>query len=202
VEKLRRLVVILSGRIKDARELKLKQDHALEKFRKFGGQDWRTSRYCFSISGIQTSLFQIQLFVKQALGVIGSLCHYGSNIVSSSSFVEENVVDSSFQDNLVRLKSVVPEALVGDSRYVKQRSPEWFELRKQAPVTGSTMHTALGLRTLKEQKIHFDMAIHNKAPAEHPPDVQERMDHGSRNEGNAVATLVGTVLPFFYPGTC
>jgi hypothetical protein len=44
------------------------------------------------------------------------------------------------------------QTLAMDPQHIKQRSDKWFDIRKAARVTGSTMHSALGLRGLKEQK--------------------------------------------------
>ena len=40
-------------------------------------------------------------------------------------------------------------------QYMKQRSKLWYSLCKECCVTGSRLHSAIGLRTLKEQKEHF-----------------------------------------------
>lgn len=82
---------------------------------------------------------------------------------------------------------------------MKQLSPQWHELRKSAVATGSTLFTALGLDTLKKQQEHYDFVKFEKAKSEPTARIKERMEHGQRNEINAVATLVGKVLPCFYP---
>ena len=51
-----------------------------------------------------------------------------------------------------------------DTRQVKQNTPRWFEIRKEAKVTGSTMHRALGLDTLKSQQSHFDQVYSGVTP--------------------------------------
>ena len=40
-------------------------------------------------------------------------------------------------------------------QFIKQRSPEWFQIRKQARITGSTLNSGIGLDTLQKQKQHF-----------------------------------------------
>ena len=40
-------------------------------------------------------------------------------------------------------------------QFIKQRSPEWFQIRKQARITGSTLNSGKGLDTLQKQKQHF-----------------------------------------------
>ena len=38
---------------------------------------------------------------------------------------------------------------------VKQRSKEWFDLRKKLKLTGSTCYNALGMGKLKDQTDHY-----------------------------------------------
>lgn len=58
-------------------------------------------------------------------------------------------------------------------------------------VTGSTLYQSLGLDGLKVQRDHFDKVVYGIQPIEKPPDVLTTMEHGTKNEINAVATLVG-----------
>lgn len=69
---------------------------------------------------------------------------------------------------------------------------------RKAVVTGSTFYSALGLSTLKDQKEHFEKVYENirKSPSDM---VKMFMEHGTKNEINALATLVGKILPVFYP---
>ena len=53
-------------------------------------------------------------------------------------------VDITRQDNMLFLDTSANEEMV-ESRFVKQRSPLWFRIREKARVTGSTIHSALGL---------------------------------------------------------
>ena len=47
---------------------------------------------------------------------------------------------------------------------VKQKSEKWFELWREAKVTGSTLYTSKGLDTLKKQKEHYEEFIEKKQP--------------------------------------
>ena len=49
-------------------------------------------------------------------------------------------------------------------------------------VTGSTMHKALGLSTLQEQKFHYDMKFHGKEPPAPTEEVQKMLKYGTENE--------------------
>ena len=66
-------------------------------------------------------------------------------------------------------------------------------------VTGSTLYQSLGLDGLKVQRDHFDKVVYGIQPIEKPPDVLTAMEHGTKNEINPVATLVGEILPVLYP---
>ena len=64
-------------------------------------------------------------------------------------------------------------------QFIKQRSEKWLNLHKQCHLTGSTMHNALGLRTLKAQKDHYDDFVLSKnitCP------VNDAMKHGQQHE--------------------
>lgn len=115
------------------------------------------------------------------------------------SYNNNEIVDIYSQSNIVHLQQ--PHLLSEEfhvSSYIKQSSPEWHALRKLAPVTGSTLHTGIGLRTLKEQKNHVKM-FKGEHQREFSPEVQEILDYGKKNEINGIVTLTGQVLPFYFP---
>lgn len=82
---------------------------------------------------------------------------------------------------------------------VKQRSEQWYNLRRKSRLTGSTMYKALGLQTLKAQKEHFNVYVKGKQPIPVSAEVQKMLDYGTNNEIHVVATLVGLILPAFRP---
>ena len=84
-------------------------------------------------------------------------------------------------------------------QYIKQRTEEWFALRKQARVTGSMLNNALGLNTLQKQKQHHYIYIRGREPAPVPEDLQKKFDYGTKNEVNGVATLISTVVLTYLP---
>ena len=72
-------------------------------------------------------------------------------------------------DNQLNSWMLLSPEVINDSEYlhrypqfIKQRTPEWHSLRKQARLTGSTIHDAIGLRSLKNQRQHFDNFILHK----------------------------------------
>ena len=64
-------------------------------------------------------------------------------------------------------------------QYMKQRSELWYSICKECCVTGSTLHSAIGLRTLKEQKEHFKKFI---GKIYKPTEINKAMQHGIDNE--------------------
>ncbi|CAG2219811.1 unnamed protein product [Mytilus edulis] len=118
---------------------------------------------------------------------------------SETSFVIGKEADMNNQPNYFCLRSeFYTETKSQCTKFLQQRSDEWFELRKQAKVTASTMHTALGLRTLKEQQAHYDSVILNKdKDGVRSPTPQ--MLHGIENEKHGVATICGKILPSLFP---
>ena len=85
-------------------------------------------------------------------------------------------------------------------QYIKQRTTEWFQIRKNARVTGSTLNKALGLDTLLKQKEHHYVFVHGRQEPPVSRELQKKFDHGTRNEINATATLSQLIflhaLPF------
>ena len=73
---------------------------------------------------------------------------------------------------------------------INQRSIAWFSVRKTAVLTGSTLYKALGFDRLKAQKAHYETVLQGKEPSTPDSETLKRMEYGSRNEINAVTTLV------------
>ena len=66
-------------------------------------------------------------------------------------------------------------------RFIRQRSNLWFDVRQEARLTGSSMHDALGFRTLKNQRQHYDKFV-EKRPHEIPDTMQNALEHGQKHE--------------------
>ena len=84
-------------------------------------------------------------------------------------------------------------------QFIKQRSPEWFQICIQARITGSTLNSGIGLDTLQKQKQHFYVHVRGRQPAPVSEELQTKFDHGTKNEVNATATLITTVVPAYLP---
>ena len=69
-----------------------------------------------------------------------------------------------------------------DTVYVKQRTDIWERIRKMCSVMGSTMHNALGLSTLQDQKNHYEMKFRGKEPPAPAEEVEKMLKYGTENE--------------------
>jgi len=124
------------------------------------------------------------------------------NSCDSFSFASE--IDQYEQKNWISLKNqdCLPESLKHDTRFIKQRSEQWFEERSHFKLTGSTLFAGLGLDSLKNLQKHFEKVVRKKETQEIiSDDTQRRMDHGTACEIHAIATLVSKFLPVYYPHT-
>ena len=82
---------------------------------------------------------------------------------------------------------------------IKQRSEKWFQIQKNAKVTGSTMYNALGLSSLTDLKQHHYQFIKNMSPPPFNEEVKKRMQYGQENEKHALAAVIGGLFPSFLP---
>ena len=69
--------------------------------------------------------------------------------------------------------------LIQHPHFMKQRSDLWMETRKKSSITGSTMFSALGMRTLKEQRKHFQQYVEKKDIIS---EITPAMEHGTSHE--------------------
>ena len=86
-----------------------------------------------------------------------------------------------------------------NSNLIKQRTPEWEVLCKSCRVTGSTLHKKLDLDGLAEQKEHHHTFLCGHSETVLSPEIKKKMEHGTNNEKNILATLTGLIIPAFLP---
>ncbi len=198
-DRLEALVRDVGHRIRDIRGTKLKQEMALERLnekKNLSGEN----PYAHAMSSIRSNIHQIDDIIRKSLHTIGQLANSSSILRGSHDFAATSQVTKSSQHNWISLKTpdMLPVSFQDQPRFIQQRSTDWHKRRSEFKVTGSTLHNALGLRTVKEQKQHYDHVYHGKKH-DISPEVQERMNYGTENEVHAIATLTGIVLPFLYP---
>ena len=141
-------------------------------------------------------LYQLHIHVTQGLKVIYEASHLGMGGASASSCP---LIDVGSQGNMMRLKE--PPDGYHHPEFIKQGTEECFALRKQPRVTGSSLGNAIGLRTLKNQKLHFYVHVSDQPMTQFSPEVLEQMAAGVEGEPHAAATLATGFLPVFFPSS-
>ncbi|XP_066266599.1 uncharacterized protein [Branchiostoma lanceolatum] len=212
------LFQLLSMKSAELRHLKKKKEFALKSFKARGGSDWRKSKYIYVISALHTMLNQVQECTFTWTTVREKLCHWLAILNNAgTTFMPGTVVRLTEQTNYISLQNIEElhdrhgEPLVEslqdgdiqtkvDTREIPQGTPEWHTIRSSARVTGSQLHRALGLESLKAQKEYFDRAIKKVINPPSFSEEQERaMAHGIEHEVDAAATLASKVLPALEP---
>ena len=190
----------ISKRIRELRNAKIKKQLALSKYKHIAAS-CNEQKYVYVISSLRTALFRINQCINDALRVIDMLRCLSSECAGKNNYVIGPSVDLNRQENYHCLIDTPPNAIFHQitPREIKQKTPQWHEIRNTARVTGSTMHRALGFDTLKNQQQHFNVHVLGK---EAPPTEAKNVDafkYGTDNEINAVATTVGKILPSLFP---
>jgi hypothetical protein len=189
---------LISTYIQEINEIKEKKEYALNKFMERGGKDWRQSKFTYVISAIQAFLFDIQKFISNATDMLEIISRKLVVMQGSQAFyITRPSVDRDDLRNWIEIPEASGE--IEDPRKIKQQSTNWFNIRRKAKITGSTIYKAIGLEGLKQQKEHFEKVICGIDEPMPNDFVKNAMEHGSNNEKNAVATLVGKFLPVFMP---
>jgi hypothetical protein len=197
---LKRIVRSLGLKNKALRERATSLEQAENKFKKLGGDDWKSSKYYPVICSIRVSKTEIKSQISESLQIaneIASFCSIFNN--TQSLFCRSDSVDIQKQTNLNQLNK---EYATDETRYICQRTEKWFQIRKSAMVTGSTCNTAVGLGKLKDQQSHVDRVmgkVSEEVGIQVDDGTKARMEFGVLHELDAIATLSGKVLPFLFP---
>ena len=190
------VVKTLSIRNKQLRETESSLVLSEEKLKKLAGSDWRKSRYFPAIASVRVKRNDIKEHLDESMKLLTKVIRFGAEIADAKERFSSPKVNMDEQANYFCLN---PQFESECSRFIRQRTPAWHVVRDQAKVTGSTVHGAIGLDTLKKQQQHFDQKVSGKPKPEFSDEVKERMKYGTVHEIDAIATLTGTVLPFMFP---
>ena len=204
------LILILSKRIQEMRETRIKRLRMVDRLKVEAGENWKqNSKLSFAINSIQTQIYRLEKTISDTLDSIDGLCYLNSICNNAPQlYRDSSKVNLNHQKNYVCIRQTGDVGIhegdehtinTSDPRSIKQKSSAWHELRSKARVTGSTRNTALGLGTLKAHIQHFDAAIHGKERTPFSDTVLKALEHGRSNEINGVATLVCKVLPALFP---
>lgn len=193
------IIVVLGLKNRDLRESLLYLESVEAKFKKLGEPDWKTSRFYPVICSVRISRNEIKNQITESLRLTEDLAYVGATMIGQqSAFVKANAIDLKKQHNVYQLN---PAYDTDESQFIRQRTEQWFDIRKEAKVTGSTCNAAAGLARLKDQQSHIDKILgkSDSSRDEFDDETRKRMEFGATHEIDAVATLAAKVLPFLYP---
>ena len=101
-------------------------------------------------------------------------------------FAKNDVISMNEQSNIQQLIHVEKMSqhvdLCNNKHFVKQRSTLWHEIQKRCVVSASSAFNALGLCSLKEQKIHHTTYVQKKEGPKRDVHLTERLQHGTEHE--------------------
>ena len=193
------VVQIVTKRIRSLREAKVRYEQLRSRFKKkIAARPDIGSRYDVAFSDINSFIRRADIAIKNLLQINVEWCSIMATLNGNSSIFRKRgpiLLDSMLNSLILRS----PETLQLDNfllkypEYMKQRSELWYSLRKECSVTGSTLHSAIGLRTLKEQKEHFKKFI---SKIDKATEITEAMQHGIDNEVCHLRTF-STDMKFF-----
>ena len=181
VADLKYVVQIITKRICSLRQAKVRYEQLRGRFKKkIYSHPEIGSRYSIAFSDIDCFIRRADMAIKRLLECNVRWCEIMASINDTSHCFRKNgpiLLDSLPNSWILRH----PDTLQLDAfllqypHYMKQRSELWEKLRNKSLITGSTMHNALGLRTLKAQKEHFKQFVHK---SEEKTAITPAMQHG------------------------
>ena len=155
------IITILSTRVKDLRTGLVKKELAIENLLKVAGSAWQTSKLAYAISGTKTAIHRMKACISdilQCIDRIGRLLacingrshlhHIGSGAINLTYQCNHKAIEDPVRKD-IEMPTMMSNDMSTTSihvHHIKQRTPEWHSIRDQAKVTGSTLHTAIGLR--------------------------------------------------------
>lgn len=104
-------------------------------------------------SSLSFNVFQLKNKARELLEMNNKMLH----LLASCKGSHYSLDDSTSLDDVMLHTLVVPSLQEKPipTYFLKQQSEDWFSIRKHFRVTGSTLHGALGLETLKKQQLHI-----------------------------------------------
>ena len=190
---LKLVVQILTKRIRSLREAKVKYEQLRARFgKKIKLQPEIGSRYTVAFSDIDSFIRRADIAIDKLLKMNVEWCAIMAELNGNLHCFQRNgpvLLDSARNSWILRHPDTldINNFLLKYPKYLKQRSELWHEMRTKCLTTGSTMHSALGLRTLKDQKEHYKIFVSKTAS---PPKINEAMQHGIDHEVNIKLTHI------------
>ena len=153
------------------------------------------------------NLYLLKNWISDALELNRQICYILAEINGSDDLYQcSNNVDLETQPNAqMLLKQEYTEDKINldvHTHVVKQRTDKWFQLRKQAHVTGSSLYKAIGLDTLKHQKEHYNEFI---LCIDRPPftdDVHTKLEHGQDKQIECYSYIIVNIYACYISQLC
>ena len=188
IKDLKFVVQTLSCHVKRLQEAKVHHEILRSSFnKKITKFPEQGSRYKLAFSDIDAFVAKADMVIKQLLQLNVRWCLVMATINKNTQcFLSSGTLDMEKQRNYcILLKpwvidTIYPGFLDNNPEYIQQRTQEWFAIRRQSRITASTMHNALGFRTLKAQKEHYNKFVLGKVPP--VAQIPAVMVHGTWHE--------------------
>ena len=199
VARIKNVFQLIRHRMQTVRELKNKTSYALSKLEEKRAD--ALSKDHFLMNHLKPFLYLCSNTISHVAGNLNDLCEIMTGLNRAGKhFVRENKISLHSQQNYAELmepnyvsRSLNVETSDIPTKYLKQRSPEWFAEKQTVKVTVSTVFTAIVLDT-ERTKGFFDKTISDVEVPKIDAQILA-MNYGTQNEANAVATLVACFLP-------
>ena len=180
-------IKLLSKRVMEVRHRQLKAKKQLACNEKKNQEVGLVKRYQFTISASKTYLYSMYLWIEKALKNIGQFATCCAMIHGNvNQLILEGQCDLAEKANarILHPMSALRDHMQGaiSAKYVKQRTPEWFQIRRTAVVTGSSAYAALGFRSKECRDAHFDEFVFKTKDREFTPEQRANMQYGADNE--------------------
>ena len=167
-------------------EMASQEEHRLRLLSQIASQKASASKFSYAFSDIDAYIVRAKGTINKLLTCNEKICHIMANLNETTNFIpRERTCDLTMQRNANFLHSPVTinddAFLHRNPEFVRQRTDKWFEMRKLASTSASTLYNAMGLRNPSSQKKHYREYILGET-IEVDLSVQEAMLYGSRHE--------------------
>ena len=120
------------------------------------------------ISSIIAFIFEIDEFVNKVNQTTDRICRHIA-YYNNSKYIIGNTINLEQENRFMSISDQTEVVGESSTRVIKQRSTQWYDIRSNAKVTGSTLYQGVGCDELGKQKNHFEKVIcgvKDKKPSE------------------------------------
>ena len=193
--KLKLILKMSSLRIKDIREVLLKQTRRLSYL---NGISSDPNFKIAAKSTCKAQIYECKDFINKALALNLRICKCLAKLQGTEDHFNPENITLCDVHNVQRLHNTCYVGanydLNAHTYLIKQGSEEWMDLRKSSHITGSTAYNALGFRGFKSVREHFKQFIYNKEPSPFPAEVQQRLNYGRVHKVRKMAMFHNIII--------